>query len=152
MAAHGMRGLRPNRNRGLTLVEVMVVVAIVGLLVTIGIPTYQDSVRKARRADGRAALLEMAGLQERFYARNGTYTTTVDADTGLGYGGTTSPEGFYNLSAAACSGGTIGTCYILSATATGNQASDTGCAVLTLDSRTSRRGVDSGGNAASDCW
>ena len=52
-------------NRGFTLVELMIVVAIVAILAAIGYPSYQNSVQKSRRADGRAALQEAAARQER---------------------------------------------------------------------------------------
>ena len=137
---------------GFTLIELMMVVAIVGIIMAVVLPGYQDSVKKSRRADGRAALMELAGLQERFYAKNGTYTTTVDSDSGLDYGSTASPKGFYNLTAAACASGTIATCYVLSAAVIGNQSGDTDCAVLTMDSRTERAAKTSKNKTTTECW
>ncbi len=70
------------RQRGFTLVELMVVVAIAAVLASIALPNYMESVRKSRRADARAALQELAQQLEAYYARNGTYTTDM---TELGY-------------------------------------------------------------------
>ena len=60
--------------RGFTLIEVMIVIVILGILVTVGLPSYQDSIRKSRRADGMAALMELSARQERFYAQNSVYS------------------------------------------------------------------------------
>ena len=59
-----------------TLMELMIVVAIIGILAGIAYPTYQDSVRKSRRADAEAVLLELAQWMERFYTENNRYDQT----------------------------------------------------------------------------
>lgn len=62
---------------GFTLTELMITVAIVGILAAIAFPSYQDSVRKSRRGDAKAALLENAGFMERYYSTNFRYTATA---------------------------------------------------------------------------
>ena len=145
-----------NRGRlaqGFTLIELMIVVVIVGILTALMLPGYQNSVLKARRADGRAALADMAARQEKFFAQNNSYTTTVAAvGAGLGVGKTTSPDDYYNLSVAACAGGTIARCYLLSAVATGAQDDDVTCTTLSLDSVGRKTARDSGGTASTVCW
>jgi type IV pilus assembly protein PilE len=61
------------RSLGFTLIEVMVVVAIIGILAAIGYPSYQNQVQKTRRADAKAVLMEFSQAAERFYTQNGTY-------------------------------------------------------------------------------
>ena len=134
------------KTSGFTLIELMIVVAIIGLLFGIAIPAYQGHMLKAHRADAQGILLDMAARQERFITQNNTYTTNVSASTGLDLGSTVSKEGYYNLSAAACGGGTIASCYLLTATATGGQTIDTDCLTLTYSST----GVKSG--TTGECW
>lgn len=71
--------------RGFTLLELMVVVAIIGILVGIAVPTYQDSVRKSRRGQAKADLVEAAQAMERFYTMRNTYVgadlATIGAPT-----------------------------------------------------------------------
>ncbi len=132
--------------RGFTLIEMMIVVVIIGLLFGIAIPSYQSSVLQARRADAQGILLDISAREERFLAQNNTYTTELSAATGLGIGTTTSSEGYYNLSVAAGACGTIANCYLVTATATGGQTTDTDCLTITYSST----GVRSG--TTGDCW
>ena len=134
------------KTSGFTLIELMIVVVIVGILLGIAFPAYQDHVLRSHRADAHGALLDIASRQERFVAQNNTYTTEISANTGLGLGSTTSRENYYNLSVAACGGGTIASCYVITATATGGQANDTDCATITYDSLGVR------GGTTADCW
>jgi type IV pilus assembly protein PilE len=62
-----------NHHRGFTLIELMIVVAVVGILATIAYPSFQDYVRRAARAEARAAMLHMAQLQERNFSDRGAY-------------------------------------------------------------------------------
>ena len=62
-----------NKDRGFTLMELMVVVAIVGILGAVAYPSYIDSTRKARRADAQADLIELSGFMERFFTENNRY-------------------------------------------------------------------------------
>lgn len=61
---------------GFSLIELMLAVAIVGILAAIAIPNYQDYITRSKRAEGMALLQEMSALQERFYAQNGRYVTS----------------------------------------------------------------------------
>lgn len=65
-----------NHMRGITLIELMIVVAIMGILAVVAYPSYLDYVRKARRADTQTALFELTQFMERYYTTNGRY---VDA-------------------------------------------------------------------------
>ena len=74
-----MRNVLPRRLAGFTLIEVMIVVAIVAILSAIAFPSYQESVRKSKRADARTQLLEVAQFMQRFYSQNDRYDQANDA-------------------------------------------------------------------------
>lgn len=73
------------KSKGFTLIEVMIVVAIVGILAAIAYPSYQDHIRKTRRAEAAANLLNAAQLLERGFSRTGSYDTSA-GDVTLGNG------------------------------------------------------------------
>ena len=136
-----------HRQRGITLVELMIVVAIVAILGAIALPAYQDYTRKARRADAQTSLMSLRDRQEAYFSNNNTYATDLQL---MGYGAATdipSGEGHYTLAAAAGPTGNIATSFSLTATpvAGGAQANDADCPTLTIDS-TGLQGPDA------DCW
>lgn len=61
------------RSAGFTIIELMIVVAIIGLLAGIAVPSYREQVNKGKRAEGKAALLAAASRFERFYSQNNCY-------------------------------------------------------------------------------
>ena len=77
--------LNHKRIAGFTLVELMILVAIVGILAAIAYPSYIESVRKGKRAEGRAALTSLLQQQERYFTQNNTYAefTMGNAPTAL---------------------------------------------------------------------
>ena len=122
---------------GFTLIEVMIVVALVAILAAIAYPSYQSQLLDARRADGQEFLLQTMSLQERFYTENNTYTDDL---TDLGYDNATNePSGdeFYRVTAAQCGAEALTACVLLTAVAQPAQAAD---GDLTLNSRNERTG------------
>lgn len=113
--------------RGFTLIELMVVVAIVGILVGIAVPSYQDSVRKSRRAQAKADLAEVAQAMERFYTVNNTYAGANLATISF----TQSPKVGDPRYTIAFSGAVTASTFVLSAQPVGGQTSDK-CGTLTL--------------------
>ncbi|MBC8997875.1 prepilin-type N-terminal cleavage/methylation domain-containing protein [Pseudomonas sp. N40(2020)] len=69
-------------NRGFTLIEIMIVIAIIGIMLTIGIPSYTEYVKKGRRAEVVSLLSEQAQSLERFYTRNNLYTGITGLSAG----------------------------------------------------------------------
>lgn len=144
------------KQKGFTLIEVMIVVVIVAILAAVAIPSYQDSVRKTRRADAKEALTRIAALQERFFFTNNRYGTA--ADLGID---STSQEGYYivaianPVASAACGPVDATRCYTLTATAapTGAQAKDTECHQFSINHVGQKTATKSGGGDNSDyCW
>lgn len=128
------------RTRGFTLIELMIVVAIVAILAAIAYPSYRQQVLRTNRTEGMSALQQAAARQERYYSNNSEYAPTM-AD--LNFPGTTE-HGHYAISIdnGPCDNTTR--CYTLVATGQGGQANDTGCTPLRLDS--------TGAKTPAGCW
>jgi prepilin-type N-terminal cleavage/methylation domain-containing protein len=67
-------------NKGFTLIELMIVVAIIGILVSVVMPGYRNYVLESQRTDTQGKLLQMVELQERFFIDNFRYTTSLGGD------------------------------------------------------------------------
>jgi type IV pilus assembly protein PilE len=142
----------PAKASGFTMVELMIVVAIVAILAAIAYPSYRDHVRRANRTEGQALLLDAAAKQERFFSENNSYTATVGAG-GLGLS-TTSENGYYTLAiAAATAGCPIATCFVAQVTPAGGQSDDTTCAVMSISQTGAKAATDTGGtDTRTVCW
>ena len=94
------------RERGFTLIELMIVVAIVGILAAVALPSYNESIRKGKRAEGRAALVDLLQQQERYLGQRGAYAAFTSG-TGEGasfkvFSGDNPASAAYLLQAQAC--------------------------------------------------
>ena len=83
--------------RGFTLIELVIVVAVIGVLALIAYPGFQDSVRKSRRADAMAGLMRLQQLQERYRGNAPAYASAVASMAAMG-ATDSSPERHYTLS------------------------------------------------------
>lgn len=137
-------------NRGFTLIEVMIVIVIISVLLAVALPSYENSMQKGRRADAKAALLDIANRQEQHMLDQGTYTTDL-AELGLGDGPYYSPDEHYTVSAEACGTGDITRCYSLTADprASSPQIEDLRCTEFVLESNGSKT---ADGTDQDNCW
>jgi type IV pilus assembly protein PilE len=123
-----------SKARGFTLIELMVVVAIIALVASFAMPAYQRYGERARRADGKELLMRVAAAQERYYTNFNRYAAApLTAATSLGLTSLTSDRGYYTINSA--NGATGNTqSYVLTATpvAGGAQVGDR-CGALSIN-------------------
>lgn len=96
--------MRNSRVSGFSLIELVVAMAIIAIVTAVALPAFQDSVRKSRRADAKAALLQVAANQEKWRANNPSYTTDL---TKLGFASATnavSTDGYYTINVTSATG------------------------------------------------
>ena len=109
------------KHSGFTLIELMIVVAIVAILATVALPSYQRSVEQTRRTDAKIALVTAVTAQEKWYFQKGTYSTDVN-DIGGDSGSLISSEGYYAITITNAGAGCVGgggvsyNCFTLTAT------------------------------------
>jgi type IV pilus assembly protein PilE len=137
--------------RGFTLIELMITVAIVGILAAIAIPSYQNSVWKGKRGEAKAAILRTLQTEERWYTQNNTYapSSTWSVPPFSTYSADNATNSRYVISAAACSGSTIGSCVLVTATVNGT-ADPTCGAWLAMDSQGNKTAATT--SASTTCW
>jgi type IV pilus assembly protein PilE len=110
-----------HHHHGFTLVEVMFVLVIMSILAALAFPTYRDAIVKARRAEGRAALMLLMQQQERYYSQNNRYLAFSSSSTDMDqarfrwHSGPVAESSAYELSARACENEAIETCVELKA-------------------------------------
>ncbi|WP_411850557.1 type IV pilin protein [Stenotrophomonas sp. LGBM10] len=142
-----MRSMLSNRLRGhrrgalgFTLIELMVTVAVIAILAAVAYPSYQDQIRKSRRAQTKADLVEYSQMAERFHTVNNTYA-------GFALGATQTPrEGgtaWYALSIERAAN-----TFTITATPQGMQAKDK-CGTLTINQASVKTPAQA---TVSGCW
>lgn len=130
---------------GFTLIELAVALMIIGLLASFVVPTYNNAVIKTKRAEGRAALMQLMQQEERVYSLRGSYVAFSFASTEKHerkfkwYSGNQADSSAYEISAEACDAGGVRHCIRLLAKPGTDQVNrayrDPVCGVLSLDSR-----------------
>lgn len=141
--------LARQKTGGFTLIELMVVVAVLSILIVIALPMYQEATRKSRRSEAMRELMELASRQERFYAQNSTYTNEIAGELGLNWQSELTRNELYQLAVFQCEDeDDFSRCYQLEAEPRGDQALDK-CGTLVVISTGQR---DAEGPLGDKCW
>ncbi len=134
--------MRGNNVHGFTVIELMIVVAIISILSAIIYPAYQGQVRDTRRADAASVLMDARQKMERHYTKHYSYANlpagSIPAKAPVG-----GSQSFYTLAVISDA-----TTYTITATAQGDQANDE-CGDLSINQAGVRT---AGGGSIDDCW
>jgi len=125
-----------NKNKGFTLMELMITVAIIGIIAAIAIPSYQDFINKSRRSEAHAGLTKMQLQQEAHRMMNSAFASAF----GTGSNDVYEPTSDYYTFTLSGSANT----YSVIATAKSTQTADTACTPMTID--------QTGTKTPAGCW
>jgi type IV pilus assembly protein PilE len=151
----------PRRSRGFSLIELMIAVLVLSILAAIAIPAYSNYVRQSRRGEAKSALLDLAGLEERYFSTQNTYSGTPGdlgyaawpAQVGNGYYQVATPSVVTALAPSASSPAGTPAFYSFTATPVGDQVKDTNCASFTVNSLGVQGASTAGGaDSTQSCW
>ncbi len=141
------------RGRGVTLVELLTVIVILGILTTIAVPTYRNYMLRAQRTEATATLLRIQAAEEKFFVQNNAYSDNLAAAPPAGLGiPVVTASGYYDLQVALLEEGSG---YQLTARprAGGGQRDDHKCAQFSVDHNGLKSAQDSTArDAAVECW
>lgn len=144
------------RQSGVTFLELVVTLAIIGILGSVALSMYSSQTIQSRRTDARSALLDLAGREEKLFSTNNAYSGLA-SDLGYAPVGTFFPitvgSGYYTVTVTVPDpnqAAVTPTTYIITATPIGSQKNDTACTTLTLN----QLGVQgsTGTGTAATCW
>ena len=128
--------------KGFTLVELMIVVAIVGILASVVYPSYTGFILRSDRTEAQRELMRLANLQEQLFVDSRSYSDDMN-DLGQLPDPYVTPSNNYSIAATIANNGTT---YVLTATAVGSQLRDTDCPTLTINE------VGQQGALLPQCW
>jgi type IV pilus assembly protein PilE len=139
--------------RGVTLIELMVVVAVLAILSTVALGSYRRYMLRTNRTDGSMVLLKLQAAEEKYFLQNNTYTANLGTDGlrltgGTGTTSMTTAGGYYTIGVAAGGTTTLATSYLATATAIAGQAKDTSCPTLTINDQGDHGPL----STAATCW
>lgn len=149
-----------NKRSGFTLIEVMIVVAIIGILAVVAYPSYQEYLAKGRRADAKGVLAEAAQYMERIYTERGAYNKKSDGTdqttlSGIGFpaallkGPKDGSAHYYDIQ---LDGALTAEGFTLAAVpTTGSAAAGDKCGTFTLNNA-GTKAVKNASLSAAECW
>jgi type IV pilus assembly protein PilE len=158
LSCHPSRGQRQRHVRGFTLIELMIVVAVIGILAAIAYPSYRSYILKSHRTDAKNAVLDLAAREERLYSTTNAYSSNPSL---LGYGATvttfpvdvnSSGSVYYQLRVLNVTTAPPG--YTAQAVPQGSQTADTTCLSFQVKQDGTQSNVDLSNNplTATGCW
>lgn len=140
------------KQRGMTLVELMIVMVIVAILLGVGVPSYRGYIQRSNRADATTALMRIAANQERHYLQYNRYAGTLDGGPPAGLNGRiTSDRDFYNLTMVV-GDATADFTVTASIAPGGKQKDDDDCQTFTLDEQGLRGATGNATDPVEECW